>query len=388
VRWSSQKRSGQVTWKPATQRQIRDLLRSDAQAVTATLARLVTADPSLRCTPDGCTASGDSVDLGALTDPSSGPYGAVLERAGVTHGLFLGVIDVASLSDVTLSTAPASGVSDNTSGVRLSVPTVASKRAAAQAAADAGDGPAPPTSGDSGGESTLADSAVAVGFAYGKFFTVTPGWLSADASEGPAPFGTLTAEPLIGFPATPEADAPEVAALPHGLGTASTGAASTAAALSASQLTALSSVTTGCGVGSWCSPTPEGLTVTELSQDTRVLCDAEAGKQVNGTPGTPVRVLVVARSEKWVISEAAVNQFGFWDNNPPDGHLMFWPEPAPVVENATRYVRTLETYQAGPNLLTLSGSVTTTDATWDVDSATSRFPERFQACTDATAPQE
>ena len=396
IRWVSGTRSSALKLKPATAAQLTGLLDTEPQAVAMVLSRLVTADPSLRCTKRGCTTSSSEIDLASLTDPKKGPYGEVLEAAGVRHGLFLGTVDVAALGDVTLNTvastdsAGAAGNAAASGSVTLPVMTVASERAARAAdpnatEPDSQDGSNSPDEQDGSenlGESDLVDSAVAVGFAYGQLFRIDPSWVNSDQTQGPAPFGRLTTETVLGYPQDGITEPATFVALPNGLGSPISGGGG-AVGLSSSQLTALSSPTTGCGVGSWCSPTSEHLTVTALSQQTRLLCDAVLGTRSDGSAGTPVSVVVVARSEKWEVRDATVNQFGFWDVDPPDGQLLFWPAPAPVVNTATRYVRTLETYTVGPSLLMIAGSVTATDAPWGVDEAlaASATGDRFAPCT-------
>jgi hypothetical protein len=94
VEWSSGGRTGAVQFAAADSEDISELLELAPQQVTELAARLLTADPRLACTSDGCTAGDAEVDLDGLVDVAAGPYGDVLAAAGVEHPVYVGFVPV------------------------------------------------------------------------------------------------------------------------------------------------------------------------------------------------------------------------------------------------------------------------------------------------------
>lgn len=410
LRWDLGGRKGDVRLEPATAADIDELLERDPQVVTQLAARLLTADPRLTCDKDGCTAGDAPVDLAGLTDIAAGPYGDVLEAGGVTSGVYIGFVPVEGDGIVNLDVGndrvvvPVGTPNPEEAPLPDGTPNPEDfewygefKELAEAGASDGADG------GDVVAESPAEDDplfedgvgnpevignpyqrTVVIGAGAGRMFELSAPWLTGEADEGPHPFGATDLNALLA-PALDELTVPE------GNGPLAAGLADVApnvtADLSPTQLTALTSPTTGCGVGVLCSPSADGLELEQVAADTARVCDSHivnpfSQHSTEGAAATQPAVLqMVARSQRWTVTGGPRNQFGFWENDPKAPNVLFWPAAAPAVEGeATRHVRTVELYDGQGRLVDISGEVTAEDTPWGVDRVISAHSDRFSRC--------
>ncbi len=105
--------------EPADAGDLDELLAADPNVVTALLARLLVADPSLVCTVDGCTTSSGPVDHHLLVDADD----PTLQAQDVTSGVYLARLDVEPTAEIAVSFGGTASAVD--SGVpQLPSPTV------------------------------------------------------------------------------------------------------------------------------------------------------------------------------------------------------------------------------------------------------------------------
>jgi hypothetical protein len=226
-------------------------------------------------------------------------------------------------------------------------------------------------------------SVVVLAAGAGRLFQPVAPWLTGEADEGSNPFGATGFNPQLSPPLR-ELD------ISDGPGPLTGGLAmpdgSVTSELSVSQLTAYTSPTTGCGVGIVCAPTDEGVTIEELSSSSAQVCDSAIARPFEEPrapqPGEDPVITLVSRSQRWDLSGGPRNQFGFWDTDPEEGNVLFWPAAAPQVDgDVTRYVRTVELYNGAGQLLDITGEVTDADVDWDVDRVLELYGDRFARCT-------
>lgn len=232
-----------VTLEKVTRADVAEIQRTTPGALTATLARQVTGDSSLACSPSGCRTSDGAVNLEVLNSPKKVKgFGESYAGWHVDSLLYRASLNVpAGAASVVLR---ADGFYDE------SLPTIPT--AEAGTAPDAANG--------------YLRNRYLVGAGLGSFFAVDPSW--ADGKDGVTRWRT---EPVSGVDedvvATVKANVPDIAAV-GGLATPW----EPARRLTSSHLTYLTSPVTGCGVGVLCAPDRVQANVVARSKDTAVAC--------------------------------------------------------------------------------------------------------------------
>lgn len=346
--------------RAATSADLAAILEQDPQALVGPVARMVTADPTLTCTSDGCATSSGPVDLDALVEaPAEIPvYGPVYEAHGVTSGLWVAEVPL-SVQDVT-ATVTLDGVGPTVTLRPVSEAPELEAPAEEGPGGGAGGGIVETPGGDLQVPSPVDDTedgrdreapkgarVVSVAAAFGRAFAPAPGWLSGDAAAPGMAWGvqrpvvTPVTEPVVFDPA----------ALRSGL------AAKVPATveLTDTQMTGLSSPTVGCSVGVLCAPTADGITVDGAVVEELVVCDS--GDDIaHGASVTPLQLLLEASTWSFDGSRP-VAQFGNWEGASPDAGELWWTEPFPVTGAGTAIgMRAAFLLDGAGNLISVSGA--------------------------------
>jgi hypothetical protein len=266
--------------RPASADDLGELAARDPAAVEQLAARLVTADPTLRCDATSCATDTRTVEFTEIADPRTGHLlGALFAGWDIPTGVWVATTDAEQgavvygdsefqIVPLDAQTAEAEGVEET--GVRL------------------------------------------IGQAFGALFPVDAQWVGGKATfVGYVPADNEPVTQLV----APGAFFSGLGSPVYGIG-----------AMSASQLTWRTSPTTGCGVGVLCIP---GVAETSSTvTDTR---------QVDVCSDTGRGVVELVAADVTYTYPAPSHQFGLWPDYPDGeigGNKVVWTRDLPLIDGA------------------------------------------------------
>ncbi len=293
--------------EPATEDDIKLAIKKDPEAVANLMARMVTGDPTLACTEDGCQTAQRRIEYRELLEPQSGEVlGASYTDWGIETGVWVANI-------------PTNATTLRYGGSTYDV-------------VQPGEGEAVPAGIATG------NGVEAIAVAFGRIFPITAAWLEGkvgyenrafeNAGEEP---GRIAAEAFLG-----------------GLGVGVEGAQT----LLASQLTWRSSPSTGCGVGVLCVP---GVAKATLK--------ASPVKKIKVCQGDQSGWIEMGAIDLTYTYKGRTNQFGVWGEAMPTGEIsgrpMIWTSEPPYVQGEVKQHHVYAHLYDGLGLYDKSGRVST-----------------------------
>jgi hypothetical protein len=286
-----EEKSVPLKFTPVTTADIGAIAAGQPDILTRAAARMITVDPKLACTADGCKTADGDMPMTWFTDPSKIPgLGKVYSGYGISGVLYKADLDVPE--DATTITLTARGYQ---SGLLIAPDSPAP---ASSAQTEEPDG-TPPAAGPMEGYGRgwyLASAAL------GRFFTPQAAWLGSPDTLYTLPdLSDVRPDDDVTEKVTGE---PPFAA---GLATAD----KRSSGLTNSQMTMMTSPTTGCGVGVICAPTVVKVTVKNAVDSMPVpVCLADEAEQVAS---------VVFHTADWEVTfPQPVHQFGVWNGKSAD----------------------------------------------------------------------
>lgn len=250
-----------IAFQPLSPTQLAGVLKEKPDVIAKYAARLISNDKNLTCTPDGCTANGQPLDMTTLAEPQrAAGIGPLYRTYGIDTGLYLARIAVPKTTEeLTLSTSTSS----------LIVPGPAS-----QVEPTAAPEPSESNVGVSQEDpNAMTYGTVALAGGYGVLFELKPAWIEdgANFNWNTWPF-TRDAETLLGDSAGP--------LLLEGPG--STQDTLLVAKADPTMLTYITSPTTGCGLIGVCTPQPADISVNAIQNSTTTACYQEPSDSPQG----------------------------------------------------------------------------------------------------------
>lgn len=271
---------------PVTASDVGAIAEGAPDILTIAAARLVTVDPSLACSADGCRTGDGELDLSFLVDTKSVPgYGKSYEAYRVGAGLQKAVLQVP---------ADATVLNLQTEGYEPITISIGSGELAEGDAAE---------TAEQGAAEGYGKQWHFLGAGLGKFFYPNPGWVGAEpAGEATARFQRPA---LRGEHPSEEAVAALVESGPlfsKGLATPVPGIAG----LTDQQMTYLTSPSVGCGPGVVCVPGKVETKVEGEKVDVVNVCST--------SEDFPGKATMVIRTGLWKLTyPSPTHQFGAWD---------------------------------------------------------------------------
>lgn len=307
-----------LRFSPISDEALGALAKSNPREITYMAARMLSAEPSLKCTESGCKSASASWGFSDLVDVSSGkaPYSDLYQQWGVHKGVMAASVRI---SDKT------SSIVVNSSGwgnLTLYLPLA----------------------GDEPEKVDRAPAVFSLGAAYGRLFELLPNWIDqstvvlAGPDANPSPL--VEAVTLEGLAS---------AESPMSFGSAQKGSV---AGLNAAQLTLWSSPTSGCAVGTVCAPGKVAVSKEKRGSQTLNVCTGPAKTKLGA----------VIRDEIWSIElPHAIAQAGAWNAKSaptPNAASLWYPGAAPLVEGKlVLHEQIVEVYSGTGQLYKIGGQV-------------------------------
>lgn len=312
--------SKNLTFSPANQSTLNQLLSTTPQLVAGLFSRLATPSSKVTCTTTQCQAGSTQLQLSSLLNPSTiAGFGPEYAGYKITSGVY-----------VASAIIPNKAAGFALSGPGYNTLQLSASTSSTPVSTDPGQQPIP-----ADGQNGFLKGIYPVAAGLGQLFPFTPSWVGSN----PVPFTSPLPPNIPTGPLSQSQAATNATLFAAGLSVP----VSQASGLNASQLSYMTSPTTGCGPAVACVPQHSSATYTAAPTSQVSACYA----------GTKSATAIILSDSTWSLNYTVpTSQFGSWGGVKPQGY-----------DSATGLYQGLPPLTTGPQKLRQSAALVYTQVT-------------------------